>query len=306
MGEVTVGVRLPHEAARDAAALRAFVTRVEDTPIERVFVGDHVTFRDGTGFDGLQFATALAALSTRLTVQTAVYLLPLRHPVPVARQVSALAWLAPGRFVFGVGAGGEDAGEVRACGVDPATRGRRLDEALPIVRDLLAGRAVTRRGGHFPLDAVTIAPPPPEPVPIVVGGRSEAALRRAGRLGDGWLGTWISPQRYATACEQVDGFARAAGREAISWAHGLHVWCGFGADRDAARRRLAGEMESLYGLPFERFERYCPYGSPDDVADALRPYLAAGCESVNLIAAADSSAAAIAGAEAVRALLRDG
>jgi len=302
--DVTVGVRLPHEAAFDAARLRDFVARVEDTPIERVFVGDHVTFRDGTGFDGLQYATAIAAISARITVQTAVYLLPLRHPVPVARQLATLAWLAPGRVVFGVGVGGEDAAEVRACGVDPATRGRRLDEALPIVRELLAGRAVTRRRGHFPLDAVTIAPPPPEPVPIVVGGRSEAALRRAGRLGDGWLGTWISPQRYADACEQVDGFARAAGREVTSWTHGLHAWCGFGADRDTARRRLAGEMESLYGVAFDKFERYCPYGSPADVADALRPYLAAGCRSVNLIAAAESAGAAIAGAEAVRSLLR--
>jgi alkanesulfonate monooxygenase SsuD/methylene tetrahydromethanopterin reductase-like flavin-dependent oxidoreductase (luciferase family) len=85
----------------------------------------------------------------------------------------------------------------------------------------------------------------------------------------------------------------------------MHVWCGFGADRDSARRGLAGEMESLYGLPFERFERYCPYGSPEQVADALRPYLAAGCRSVNLIATAESSAAAVAGANAVREILRE-
>lgn len=288
--------------------MREYVTRVEDTPIERVFVGDHVSFRGGTGFDGLQFATAIAALSARVTVQTAVYLLPLRHPVPVARQVAALGWLAPGRFVFGVGVGGEDSAEMWACGVDPASRGRRLDAALPIVRDLLAGRAVTRSGGVFELDAVGIAPAPPEPVPIVIGGRSTAALRRVGRLGDGWLGTWISPQRYAAACEQIADFARAAGREETSdstaWQHGLHVWCGFGPDRDSARRRLAGEMEALYAVAFEKFERYCPCGSPEQVADALRPYLAAGCRSVNLIATAESSAAAVEGAVAVRELMR--
>lgn len=296
---------MPHEAAFDASALREFVRLVEDTPVERVFVGDHVTFRNGTGFDGLQFATAIAALSSRVTVQTAVYLLPLRHPVPVARQVAALAWLAPGRFVFGVGVGGEDPGEVRACGVDPALRGRRLDDALPILRDLLAGRTVSTRN-LFELDGVSIAPAPPQPVPIVIGGRSEAALRRVGRLGDGWLGTWISPQRYADACEQVAGFAREAGRDVGSWIHGLHVWCGFGADRPSARRRLAAEMESLYGVPFEKFERYCPFGSAEDVAEALRPYLAAGCRSVNLIATAESSGSAVAGAVAVRELLRAG
>ena len=304
MPDVSVGVRLPHEAALDGARLREFVARVDDTPIERVFAGDHVTFRDGTGFDGLQYATAIAALSARITVQTAVYLLPLRHPVPVARQLGTLAWLAPGRVVFGVGVGGEDAAEVRACGVDPATRGRRLDEALPIVRDLLAGRAVTVAGSCFQLDDVRIAPPPPVGVPIVVGGRSDAALRRTGRFADGWLGVWVSPGRYAAACAQVAEHARAAGREVQRWSHGMHVWCGFGADRDAARRRLAGEMEALYGVPFERFERYCPYGSPEQVADALRPYLAAGCRSVNLIATAPTSADAVDGALAVRSLLR--
>ena len=306
MPEVTVGVRLPHAAALDAALLREFVASVDDTPIERVFVGDHVTFRDGTGFDGLQFATAVAVASTRLTVQTAVYLLPLRHPVPVARQVSAVAWLAPGRFVFGVGVGGEDPGEVRACGIDPATRGRRLDEALPILRALLDGRAVTEKGTFFDLAGVTIAPPPPVAVPIVMGGRSEKALRRVGRFGDGWLGVWVSPERFAAACDQIAGFARAAGRESAAWMHGLHVWCGFGPDRASARDRLAGEMQDLYGVPFERFERYCPYGAPEEVADALRPYVAAGCRSVNLIATAASAADAVAGAEAVRALLRAG
>ncbi len=300
-----MGVRLPHEAALDGMGLRQFIAQVDGTPLERVFVGDHVTFRDGTGFDGLQYATAIAALSQRLIVQTAVYLLPLRHPVPVARQVTALAWLAPGRFVFGVGVGGEDPGEVRACGIDPATRGRRLDESLSILGELLAGRAVTRSSGLFELDQVTIAPPPPSSVPIVVGGRSAAALRRTARFGDGWLGVWVSPQRYTTACEQIAELARAAGRDVTAWTHGMHVWCGFGTDRESARDRLAGEMQSLYGVPFERFERYCPYGSPEDVTDALRPYVAAGCRSVNLIATAPSSAEALAGAVAVRALLRE-
>jgi len=236
-------------------------------------------------------------------VQTAVYLLQLRHPVPVARQLATLAWLAPGRVVFGVGVGGEDPDEVRACGVDPATRGRRLDEALPIVRDLLAGRAVTVAGSCFQLDGVRIAPPPPVGVPIVVGGRSEAALRRTGRFADGWLGVWVSPGRYAAACEQVAEHARAAGRDVDRWSHGMHVWCGFGADGDAARTRLAGEMEALYGMPFERFERYCPYGTADDVAEFLAPYADAGCVEFNLVPQSPDPDQAIAGLAAVKKLL---
>ena len=179
-GDITVGLRLPHELPGEAAGLRDFVARVEATGIDRLFTGDHVTFSDGRGFDGLLNATAVAMASRRLTVQTAVYLLPLRHPVPVARQVASVAALAPGRLVFGVGLGGEDPAELRACGIDPATRGRRMDEALGVLRPLLAGAEVSMRGAFFHLDQVRIAPAPEPRVPIVIGGRSDAALAPGG------------------------------------------------------------------------------------------------------------------------------
>jgi alkanesulfonate monooxygenase SsuD/methylene tetrahydromethanopterin reductase-like flavin-dependent oxidoreductase (luciferase family) len=297
-----VGIRLPHAAQRDATVLREFVAMVEDSALDRVCVGDHVTFRGGIGFDGLQSASAVAALARRVTIQTAVYLLALRHPVPVARQVATLGWLAPGRFEFGVGVGGEDPAEFRACGVDPATRGRRMDESLSILRELLAGAGVTRTG-LFDVDDVRIAPAPPEPVPVLVGGRSGAAMRRTGRHGDGWLALWVSARRFAEACAEVDDHAAEAGRQGVAWRHTLHVWCGFDADERTARDRLAVEMETLYGVPFERFERYCPAGPPELIADALRPYLAAGCRSVNLIPVAASVPATVAGARAVKELL---
>lgn len=301
----TLGVRLPPALQRDAPGLRSFAAFVDASPLERVCVGDHVTFRDGTGFDGLQTATAVAALTERVAIQTAVYLLPLRHPVPVARQVASLACLAPARFVFGVGVGGEDRAEWLACGVDPVTRGRRLDESLGIVRDLLEGRTVSRSGGLFDLDEVRVRPVPRTPVPVVVGGRSAAALRRAGRLGDGWLALWVSPERFATGCTQVAEAAASAGRDVKDWSHGMHVWCGFGADRDDARARLSNELETLYGLPFAKFVRYCPFGSPQDVAAALRSYVDVGCASFNLIATARTPEEAADGAIQVRARLRD-
>ena len=177
MEDITVGLRAPYDAPGGAAALARFAAQVETTGIDRVCVGDHVTFNGGRGFDGLLNATALAVLSRRITVQTAVYLLPLRHPVPVARQVSSLAALAPGRLSFGVGIGGEDPAELRACGIDLASRGRRMDEALTVLRPLLAGAEVTMSGNFFSLDGVRISPAPTPPVPIVIGGRSAAGPR---------------------------------------------------------------------------------------------------------------------------------
>ena len=302
---VTVGLRISHELfeAGDARALRAYLGAVADAGIDRLCVGDHVSFHGGRGFDGLVQATAVAAVCD-VEVQTAVYLLPLRHPVPVARQVSSLAQLAGGGFVFGVGVGGEDPNEVRMCGVDPTTRGRRMDEALPIVRRLVAGETVTHRGEFFEMEHALVLPVPTRPVPVVVGGRSPAALRRAGRVADGYLGVWVTPERMVAAIGEVEAAAEEAGRVEVPWRHGIQMWCGFGDTATQARALVSAEMEALYRTPFERFDRYTPVGAPDDIAAAAQPFVDAGCRDVNLIAVAGTPDEALRCAAEVRRLLR--
>jgi alkanesulfonate monooxygenase SsuD/methylene tetrahydromethanopterin reductase-like flavin-dependent oxidoreductase (luciferase family) len=88
------------------------------------------------------------------------------------------------------------------CGVDPATRGERMNECLVILRQLLAGTAVSFHGAFFDLDDAVIAPASAASIPIVIGGRSDVAIRRAGRLGDGWLGIWNSPARFAGVADE--------------------------------------------------------------------------------------------------------
>lgn len=283
---VRVGFRPPRSLFADPPGLAELVQRAEAGGLARLVVGDHVGFRGGHGFDGLVHATVLAALTSRITVTTAVYLLALRHPVAVARQISSLTEFAPGRFEFDVGIGGEDPAEYRMCDVDPSSRGARTDEALGIVRSLLAGATVTEDGRHFSPDGVSILPTPRVPVPVLVGGRSPAAWRRAARHGDGWIALWVSPRRYAEGVATIAELAEEQGRPVPRWRHALHVWCGFGPGQDTATDVLAAEMEALYGRPFADFARYCPVGQPRDVAAALAPYVAAGCRDVNLIGVA--------------------
>jgi alkanesulfonate monooxygenase SsuD/methylene tetrahydromethanopterin reductase-like flavin-dependent oxidoreductase (luciferase family) len=302
---LSIGVRVPHELfGGGSAALRRFVADAESHGIDRLVVGDHVSFHGGQGFDGLVSAAALAALSDRVVVQTSVYLLPLRHPVPVARQVSAVAALAPGRFNFGVGVGGEDRSEVTNCGVDPATRGRRMDESLSIVRRLLAGVEVSRTGEFFDLDAARIEPAPAPAVPILVGGRSGAAVRRAARFGDGWLGVWVSPGRFAGVRDEIAALAPDGPASGLGWRHGLLVWCGIG-ERARAGARLAQAMESLYRVPFSSFERYAPSGPPEAIAEALWPYVEQGCRNFDLTMVTDTPGAALEAATRLAGLLRD-
>jgi alkanesulfonate monooxygenase SsuD/methylene tetrahydromethanopterin reductase-like flavin-dependent oxidoreductase (luciferase family) len=302
--QVEVGVRVPHELVAAPGGVARFGAAADAAAVDRLWVGDHVSFKGGQGYDGLLMAAALAAVTTRVTIQTAVYLLPLRHPMPVARQVAGVAQQAPGRLIFGVGVGGEDPREVFNCGVNPATRGRRMDESLELVRRLLAGHCVDHSGDAFALEQALIRPVPDPAVPIVVGGRSPAALRRAGRLGDGWLGVWVDPDRYRHSLDVVAEAAEVAGRPEGPWDHGLLMWCGIAPTAEAARPPLAAAMESLYKLPFERFARYSPAGRPQDVAEAAAPFVEAGMRTLLLAVVAEDAEAALAGAGEVRTLLR--
>lgn len=299
---LAVGTLLPAFDGMDLATRRAAVADLEAGGVDHLAVGDHISFRDGLGFDGLLQAGHLLALSDVLPVHVGVYLLALRHPVPVARQLADLTTLAPGRLVIGVGVGGEDRHEYEVCGIDPATRGARTDEALALLRRLMTGDPVTSTGRFFPVQGAQVRPAVPD-LPLVIGGRSSQALRRTAAYGDGWLGIWVSPNRYAAAVAFVAELAVAAGRDMPTWRHGLQVWCGFGATHEAAVAPLAAAMQDMYKTPFSAFKKTCPAGTPEDVAAFLAPYFEAGATSVNLIPRSADLATSIAGVLEVRRLL---
>ena len=202
-----------------------------DAGIDHLTVGDHVSFAGGHGADGLIQAAALLSAHPRLSVQTGVYLIALRHPAVVARQLATVALLAPGRFTFGVGVGGDDPRELELCGINPRERGARTTEVLRCVRLFMQGDEVEFRGRFFELSGA-IRPAPAVPIPILVGGRSDAALVRAGQLGDGWLALWVSPRRLREAVERIDAVAAQEGRGEVRWEHALQLWAGFGASRE--------------------------------------------------------------------------
>lgn len=293
------GVTPPAGALTGPPAARvAALAGVADLGIDHLFVADHVSFQGGHGTDGLLQAAQLCAVG-ELPVVVGVYLLALRHPLPVARQIVDLEASAPGRLVVGVGVGGEDRSEVANCGVDPSTRGRRTDESLGLLRRLLDGERVSHEGEFFSLDSAAIRPAPAQRVPIVVGGRSEAALRRAGRHGDGWLAAWVTPERFIRSVEVV---AARSGDRAMR--HGLQLWAGFGPDRATARERVAREMHAFYRLPFEPFERTTPHGTPAEVAAFLRPYVELGVETFNIHPCAGTPEEGLEAVAEVASLLR--
>ena len=272
----------PWEERRDVVALEA------DAGIDHVFFADHVSFRVGHGHDGMVVAAAVANLHPTIGIYIGVYLLPLRHPLPVARQLANLGEMAPGRISFGVGVGGDDRHEVEVCGVDPKTRGKRTDESLEIVQRLLSGETFDYSGEFFQFEQARIIPVPDPAIPVYVGGRADAALRRAGRYADGWLGIWCSSERYAESIELFDRAAEERDRS-IEADHGIQLWVGVGEDKDEAASYVGPAMEGFYRVPFDKFARYTPHGTVDNIVDFLAPYLEAGCRHFNLTPVASSS-----------------
>ncbi len=284
---------------------RALLERVRAAGIDHLFTADHVSFHTGVGMDGMIQAATLAASVPELAIHIGVYLLALRHPVPVARQIAQIAESAPGRLHLGIGVGGEDRHEVEICGVDPRTRGRRTDASLEALRGLLSGEPTRHDDAFFSFEDATILPAPDPAVPIVIGGRADAAVRRAALLGDGWLGVWCSARRFGAVVREIDDLASARRwPRPAAWDHGLQVWVGLDADRDRARARLAKEMQAFYRIPFEPFEKYSPAGTAEEVADFLAPYAEAGCRHFNVMPIASDVEAAVEGVAEIRERLR--
>jgi probable F420-dependent oxidoreductase len=155
---------------------------------------------------------ALGAVTTTLRFTTFVLKLPVRDPVLTAKQATSVAVLTGGRLVLGVGVSPwrED---YEILGIPWAGRGHRMDEEIAILRGLTAGGYFEYHGQVFDLPPVKIAPVPPEPIPILIGGHSDAALRRAARAGDGWMHGGGDPADLPGLLEKLARFRREEGTE---------------------------------------------------------------------------------------------
>jgi probable F420-dependent oxidoreductase len=163
-------------------------------------------------FDPASMLSSFAARTTSIRLGTYVYLLGLRHPFITARAFGTLDWVSNGRAVIGAGAGWLRS-EWEALGIDPATRGARLDEAIGVCRRLWTEKTVAHQGTHFSFAEVAFEPKPvQQPIPIHIGGESAVALRRAGRLGDGWIGMGATPDSVAVAVSTLRDHREQAGR----------------------------------------------------------------------------------------------
>lgn len=206
LDQLTDLVQTAEECGFSAIALPDSLFYSEEVSARYPYTPDGSRFWDAQTpwVDPLVTAAALGAATTRIRFYTQVLKLGPRNPVLLARQVGSVANLTGNRFGLGVGLGWSPE-ESLWCGSPFAARGARGDEAIEVLRLILGGGMVEHHGKHFDFGRLQMSPAPTEPIPIYVGGHTDAALRRAARLGDGWSSAMM---RFDELCATIDQLAR--------------------------------------------------------------------------------------------------
>ena len=203
----------------------------EEVGFDGAFVSDHVFFpgelvsrypynpdgvpyfdKDTPWLETFASIGAMAAVTKRLRFVTGVYILPLRHPLEVAKAAATVALLSGNRLALGVGTGWMRE-EFDVLGREFAGRGRRMDEQIAVMRTVWRGGMVEHAGRHYRFPRLQMSPAPTAPIPILIGGASERALRRAATIGDGWVGAGNTPEEVQGILRRLGELRREAGRE---------------------------------------------------------------------------------------------
>ena len=209
--KVRIGVGLgTGTTAASGPAFSRLVDRLEALRFDSLWLSERVS---GPAPDPLVALAVAAGRTEHLKLGTSVLVVPGRNPVLLAKEMSTLDVLSGGRFLPAVGLGAVDPVEQQAFGVRREDRGKRLDEALGLMRALWSGEPVTHHGQFYDVESVRVLPRPQQDVVDVwLGGIAPSELRRVGRIGDGWLPSFCTPADIADAIPVIEEAARTAGR----------------------------------------------------------------------------------------------
>ena len=287
--KITFGVNL---SVDDYWDVPEFARRAEAMGYGRVTMGEHLM--DGNPprptLLNLPAIAAAAGATKTIRVMTGIVIAPLYDPVILAKMVVSVDRVSGGRLDFGIGISGQRGTKIEfdAVGVNVRTRGKRTDEMLQVMKRLWTEEHVSHHGDFFDFDDVTLLPFPsqkPYP-PIWVSGRSDAAMRRAGVMGDGWYPYLFTVRRIKASIEMVRQFAAEAGRDLNGFHWGLNQPTAISADASEAMALAVSNVGERY-VTAERSaesiaQALCIAGTPQDCITAVEDRIAAGVEHINL------------------------
>jgi len=225
-------------------------------------------FLEGRPFiEPFTLIAAMGAVTKRLRFVTFVVKLPIRQPVLVAKSATSVAVMTNNRFGFGVGLSPwpED---FQVCGQEWKTRGKRMDEMIEVIRGLGTGDFFEYHGKHYDIPAIKLCPVPTQPIPILIGGHTEPALRRAARLGDGWLQAGRDP--FEPMITRLTELRKEYGREREPFEIHVISFEGFSVD-DVHRLEDLGVTDVIVGLRYV-YDRSTDSMALSEKIDLLRSY----------------------------------
>jgi probable F420-dependent oxidoreductase len=256
---VQLGTHLPHIGRKAGPdSIRRAAVQAEELGFSDVWVSEHVILPKSAPYppspifyEPILTLTWAAAATKRVRLGTSVIVLPMHHPVPMAKQLATLQCLSEGRVIFGVGVGWMEA-EFAALGVPFKERGRRMDEGLALMKALWTEDPVSFETQLIPaeISEMRMLPLPVAPIPLWFGGGSDKAIARATRIGDGWHGTRTTPEQAPAIVEKLRRL-----RPDTSFAISLRTsWDG--KDAGELQARLAGyQAAGITHLLIEPVER---------------------------------------------------
>ena len=259
----------------DPNFLRQLVALGDQYGYDSIWLSDRIVSQRFS-LEPMMALSMVAAYSDRLKFGTSVLAMPLRNPVVLAKQVATLDYLSQGRFFPAVGLGQEEPEEYEACGVPKGDRSQRADEAITLMRRLWQEDNVTHEGKFFTCHNVSITPKTvfkPSP-PVWIGGRSPAAARRVGRVGDGWLVSSATPDEVREGRDIVFDTANQCKRE-IEYDH-IGVLMGFYIADDYEQAATKAHQFVTRHRPDASFTEYTALGTTEQVAELIQRYVDAG------------------------------
>lgn len=256
-----------------------FVDRAEAWGVDSIWLSDHLLAKFPS-YDALTVLAMFVARTRRMKLGTSVLLLPTRNPVQVAKSVATLDVLSGGRVILGVGLG-RDALEYGVAGVPFHERGRRLDEAIRVIRKVWTESPATLDGKWYSVRELRLTPmPTKKPHPdLWVGGDSDAALRRVARLANGWFASRVTPPQYRHQMDRILKYQVEYGRGGEEMESGVLINTYVAPDRNLARERIAAYLREApphpEGAPRDA---YTAAGPPEECIAAIERYVAVGAD----------------------------
>jgi probable F420-dependent oxidoreductase len=254
----------------------------EDAGYDGLATGEHLFFH-GPHPNAFVTLAAAAGATSRIRLLSSLTVLPLYPAALAAKLATTLDQVSGGRFDMGVGVGGEYPPEFEAAGVDVTQRGARTDEALELFRALWHDGPVDFAGRFTRIPGLALQPGPVQAggPPIWLGGRSAAAIRRAGRFADVWIPYMYTPEQVATSLAEVRAAAGTAGRDPSAVRAAVFCWGGVDENPARSRREVVDGVSAVYQQAFDRLaDRYLLHGDPDRVAARAREYADAGADTL--------------------------